>query len=212
VLNKDVYCFTREFLGSVKMDTNSWSFKACKEARIGIRPSNSGIRPYVCRSAGVTEERILDDRVFLECEERGGEELKPRVGVLVERREAIIFSSPIKAPANTKRIWEVSMVYCSAFPLPPPFPDGSLLFWFRDEEEEEDLSDLECTVTVVPSIIFNKPCWTPSPETSRPCVMMAGLASLSTSSKKMIPVSHKGMEWLDASKRRSMEDSMSVPM
>lgn len=76
----------------------------------------------------------------------------------------------------------------------------------------EERSDLALTVTVVPSIIFKRPCWTPSPETSRPCVMMAGLASLSTSSKKIIPVSHFEMECEEARRRRSMEDSMSVPM
>lgn len=34
-----------------------------------------------------------------------------------EMREEIIFSSPTKAPANTKRMFVVSMVYCSLFPL-----------------------------------------------------------------------------------------------
>jgi len=33
-----------------------------------------------------------------------------------ERREAIIFSKPTNAPAKTKRIFVVSIVYCSPFP------------------------------------------------------------------------------------------------
>lgn len=131
-----------------------------------------------------------------------------------DRREEIIFSNPTKAPANTKRMFVVSMVYCSLFPIwaccpasrPPrsnrPLPPSVL----------ELRSLFALTVTVVPSIILSKPCCTPSPDTSRPCVMMAGLASLSTSSKKIIPVSHFWMECEAASRSRSIEDSMSVPI
>ena len=134
-----------------------------------------------------------------------------------DNRAVMIFSSPMKAPANTKRICDVSMVYCSLLPgwdpTPPSRPERSMRSlprWFcSDFELRSDFAD---TVTVVPSIILRRPCWTPSPETSRPWVMMAGLASLSTSSKKMMPVSHFWMEWLEARSRRSMEDSMSVPM
>jgi len=127
----------------------------------------------------------------------------------------MIFSRPTNAPANTKRMFVVSMVYCSLLPIwpctasrpplsrrPPSLPPSLLLL----------RSLFAWTVTVVPSIILRRPCCTPSPETSRPCVMMAGFASLSTSSKKMMPVSHFWMECWAARRRRSMLDSMSVPM
>lgn len=93
----------------------------------------------------------------------------------------------MKAPANTKRIFEVSIVYCSllAGGLASRPPRSMLRF-----ELEAFLSDLAFTVTVVPSIILRRPCWTPSPDTSRPWVITAGLANLSISSKKIIPVSH----------------------
>ena len=115
-----------------------------------------------------------------------------------ERRFDTIFSRPTKAPANTKRMLVVSIVNCSLFPCGaldsrPPLSIRSL----RDEEDSSDLLLRSCfvfTVTVVPSIILRRPCCTPSPETSRPCVMIAGLASLSTSSKKIIPVSHLEIE------------------
>lgn len=130
-----------------------------------------------------------------------------------ERREEMMRSNPTNAPAKTKRMFVVSMVYCSLFPagLPPSRPPLSGLSPPLPSDFEL-LSCLAFTVTVVPSIIFKSPCWTPSPETSRPWVIMAGLASLSTSSKKIIPDSHFEMEWLEARRRRSMEDSMSVPM
>jgi len=132
--------------------------------------------------------------------------LKPR-DEPEERRLEIIFSRPTKAPAKTKRMLEVSMVYCSFLPVAEEgalsLPSGLVL---------ELRSALAFTVTVVPSIIFRRPCCTPSPETSRPWVITGGFASLSTSSKKIMPVSHLVIEWEEASRSRSMEDSMSVPM
>lgn len=147
----------------------------------------------------MTESRILGSFfVFFFVEGDLREAPKPR-DEPEEIRDEIIFSNPTKAPANTKRMLVVSMVYCSFLPLDaawdapesrPPLstPPREL------DSDFDDRSDLAFTVTVVPSIIFNRPCWTPSPETSRPCVMTAGLASLSTSSKKIIPVSHFEIE------------------
>jgi len=130
-----------------------------------------------------------------------------------ERRDEIIFSRPTKAPANTKSMLLVSIVYCSLLPA-----CWSRLRSMRSEPRPPEASDLEersdfvDTVTVVPSIIFKSPCWTPSPDTSRPCVITAGFASLSTSSKKIIPLSHLEMLCEEASSKRSMADSMSVPI
>lgn len=133
-----------------------------------------------------------------------------------ESRLVMIFSNPTNAPANTNRIFVVSMVYCSLLPgcCDASLPPRSILSPVREFACSDLLlrSDLALTVTVVPSIIFKRPCWTPSPDTSLPCVMTAGLASLSSSSKNMIPVSHFWISLLAASNNRSMEDSMSVPM
>lgn len=134
-----------------------------------------------------------------------------------DRRDVMIFSRPTNAPAKTNRMFDVSIVHCSLFPEWLPLdsrPPRSILSIPREFEDSvlEFRSGLELTVTVVPSIIFNRPCCTPSPLTSRPCVMTAGLASLSTSSKNMIPVSHFDTEFPAANSSRSMEDSISVPI
>lgn len=45
VSKRAVYCFTREFLGSVRMETSWGRLNGVRETVMGIRPRSSGMRP-----------------------------------------------------------------------------------------------------------------------------------------------------------------------
>ena len=82
---------------------------------------------------------------------------------------ATILSRPLKAPEPTNKIFVVSTSTVFSFLLFRLFFSGHL--------------------TMVPSTIFNIPCWTPSPPTSRSWWIPGTAPILSSSSRKIIPCS-----------------------
>jgi hypothetical protein len=55
ILNSSLYCFTRAFLGSVRILTNAFSSNSSKVTITGSLPTNSGIKPYFNRSSGCND-------------------------------------------------------------------------------------------------------------------------------------------------------------
>ncbi len=129
----------------------------------GRRPTNSGIKPKRNRSSGSTSAKTSPWR-----RASGERTSAPKPIAVPFPRPEIIFSKPANAPPTMKRIfvvstWRNSCCGC----LRPPWGG---------------------TDAIVPSIIFNSACWTPSPDTS---LVIEGLSDLrlilSTSSIYTIP-------------------------
>ena len=136
------YWRTRAFLGSVRMRTRSASSRSSTWVMMGMRPTNSGIRPNFTRSWGW---------IFSSSSPRGISFLEqtwaPKPMELPLMREPTILSSPTKAPPTMNRILLVSMRMNSCWGCLRP-PLGGML-------------------ASVPSMILSRACCTPSPDTSR---------------------------------------------
>ena len=142
ISNSRVYCLTRAFFGSDRIVTNDSLSRFVTEATTGRRPMNSGIRPNLIRSSGMTSAKWSRVSMSaLEC--TSAPKPMPRLPI----RSETIFSSPANAPATMNStlvvsIWMNSWCGC----LRPPCGG---------------------TLACVPSRIFSSACCTPSPETSR---------------------------------------------
>ena len=55
-----MYCFTKEFLGTVSISMSAFSSKSSNEASIGNLPINSGISPNFNKSSGSTPDNISE--------------------------------------------------------------------------------------------------------------------------------------------------------
>ena len=153
-----LYCFKRAFFGFVRISTSaSWS-RSPNVAKTGSLPINSGIKPYLIRSSGSTSRRISPA-----IRPSGSLTSAPKPIEDPCFLSEIILSSPEKAPPQINKIFDVSTCKNSCCGCLRP-PCGG-------------------TEAIVPSIIFNNACCTPSPETSR---VIEGLSDflliLSTSS------------------------------
>ena len=134
------YCFTNAFFGFVKISTKSSLLNGSNAAVIGRRPINSGISPNFCKSSGIINCIKLSwlDKFLFE---------DPNPMIFAPRRSFTIVSIPSNAPPTINRIFVVSIwmsSWCGC--LRPPWGG---------------------TDATVPSKIFSKACWTPSPLTSR---------------------------------------------
>ena len=57
ISNSRVYCLTSAFFGSERILTNDSLSRFVTDATTGSRPMNSGIRPNLIRSSGMTSEK-----------------------------------------------------------------------------------------------------------------------------------------------------------
>ena len=137
-----VYCLTSAFFGSTRMRTRSSSDSSFSDVMTGMRPTNSGIMPYLFKSSGSTFFRSSASDSFLEA---GSSLAKPRD--VVPTRWATMSARPTKAPPRMNRMFVVSMGMSSCWGcLRPPWGG---------------------TLASQPSTILRSACWTPSPDTSR---------------------------------------------
>ncbi len=143
ILKRYWYWRVNAFLGSVRICISASSSSSSSVAITGRRPINSGIKPNLTRSAGSTWRN--SSASFLVSSLLFTSAVKPIPPF--SWRCCTIFSNPEKAPPQINRTFEVStwINSCCGCLRPP---------W----------GGIEATV---PSIIFSKACWTPSPETSR---------------------------------------------
>ena len=136
------YCLVSEFFGSFRILISAFSSSASRVTTTGTRPINSGIRPNLIKSSGITSFRISP--TFLSSLT---ETSAPKPMDLVSCLDSMIFSIPSKAPPQINRIFVVSIWRNSWWGcLRPPWGG---------------------TLATVPSRIFRSACCTPSPETSR---------------------------------------------
>jgi hypothetical protein len=126
------------------------SSRSSRVATTGSRPTNSGIRPYFKRSPDSTSRKISPVP-----RSSGAITLAPKPIELDRPRAEMIFSSPLKAPPHTNRIFVVSTCRNSCCGCLRP-PCGG-------------------TEAMVPSMILSSACCTPSPDTSR---VIDGLSDL----------------------------------
>ena len=149
------YCFTKAFFGSVKIRTKSSFVNLSSAAITGKRPINSGINPNFKRSSVVTsakETSLFSLSSGIICcmmlsSSFKAELVLPKPIVFSPKRFLTMVSIPSNAPPAMKRTFVVSIwinSWCGC--LRPPCGG---------------------TLATVPSRIFSKACWTPSPETSR---------------------------------------------
>ncbi len=137
------------FLGSIRTRTRSSAVNGDSVTMTGRRPMNSGIRPNLSRSSGISRSIILA---------RSALDIAPSEPNPIERlptRSSTIFSRPSNAPPQMNRMFVVSIwmkSWCGC--LRPPCGG---------------------TLATVPSRILSSACWTPSPETSR---VIDGLSAL----------------------------------
>ena len=136
------YCFTIALFGSVKMRINASLSSRSSVTVTGSLPISSGISPNFTRSCGSTSCKSTS--ISYSCFSAISA-LKPID--FLSRRVSIILSIPSNAPPHIKRIFVVSIWISSWWGCFLP-PCGG-------------------TDATVPSMIFNKACCTPSPETSR---------------------------------------------
>ena len=140
--NSLLYCLVSEFFGSFKIFINDFSSKSSSVVTIGILPTNSGIKPYLIKSSGssflIKSETLLSSLLTT---------LAPKPIEVSLPLASITLSSPANAPPQINSMFVVSTCKNSCWGCFLP-PCGG-------------------TLATVPSIIFNRACWTPSPETSR---------------------------------------------
>ena len=158
------YCRTREFFGSVMMRTRSSSPSGKRLLNTGSRPTSSGIKPNSRTSSTVTSARS-SRRSFSVC---SGSSVWPKPIMRRPLRLATMSSRPTNVPPQMNRMFVVSIwMYCCSGCLRPPCGG---------------------TLATVPSSIFSKACWTPSPETSRVIdTLLVVLPILSISSMNSMP-------------------------
>ena len=139
--NNFLYCLINAFFGSVKILSNAFSSRKSSETVTGTLPINSGIKPNLVRSSGIT---CLNNSSSLLSVFSIIWELNP-IEPLSNLR-SIIFPRPSKAPPHINKILVVSIGISSCWGcfLPP---------WGG-------------TLASVPSNILSNACCTPSPETS----------------------------------------------
>ncbi len=140
--NRRWYCFTRALRGSTRIWSSASRSRLCTEVSTGRRPMNSGIIPNFTRSSGMTSWNW--SLAWISRLERI---VAPKPMPLAPARDSMIFSRPENAPPTMNRTFVVSIwmnSWCGCFRP----PCGG-------------------TEAVVPSRIFSRACWTPSPETSR---------------------------------------------
>mmetsp|Transcript_24015 Transcript_24015/g.70786 ORF Transcript_24015/g.70786 Transcript_24015/m.70786 type:complete len:202 (-) Transcript_24015:321-926(-) len=154
------YCLSSAERGRLSTCTSSFSPREWSLASTGNLPRNSGRKPKETRSSTVGCSRST-------CAARAAESGRaaaPNPICLTARRSSITLSRPLKAPPQMNRMLVVSTcTYSLRGFLRPPFSG---------------------TFTTEPSSILSRPCWTPSPDTSRkPDPAVARRAILSTSSR-----------------------------
>ena len=140
--NSLVYCFTSAFFGWDRICTSESLSRLVTDATTGRRPMNSGIRPNLIRSSGMTSAKWSWVSISaLECTSA------PNPSPRLPTRSETIFSRPANAPATMNSTLVVSIWINSWWGCLRP-PCGGTEAW-------------------VPSRIFSSACCTPSPETSR---------------------------------------------
>ena len=99
-----LYCFTREFFGSIRICINASSLSSSNVANTGRRPTNSGIKPNLIKSSGSTlfKTRLASFAIFL------GLTSAPKPMPLLSERSLMIFSNPSNAPPQMNRMLLVS--------------------------------------------------------------------------------------------------------
>ena len=102
-LNNSLYCFIKEFFGSVKIFIKEASSRSSKVAVIGNRPMNSGIKPYFNKSSG-SKFFIISPTFFLSKLLTSAPNPIDVALFLLE----IILSRPAKAPPQINNILVVS--------------------------------------------------------------------------------------------------------
>ena len=136
------YCFTREFLGSVRICTICSRPRDRSVVITGRRPTSSGMMPNFSRSWGwISLSSWPTSRSFLLWISA------PKPMERLSRRLSMILSMPSKAPPQMNRMFFVSIWMNSWWGCFRP-PWGG-------------------TLATVPSRIFSRACCTPSPDTSR---------------------------------------------
>src|SRR6478752_2845683 len=129
------------FFGSTRTRLRSSTVSGESVTITGSRPMNSGIRPNLSRSSGISFSMIFARSTLV---------IVPSAPKPIERlptRSSTIFSSPSKAPPQMNSTFVVSIWMKSWWGcLRPPWGG---------------------TLATVPSRILSSACWTPSPETSR---------------------------------------------
>ena len=165
ISNNFWYCFINEFFGSFNICTNACLSNSCSVATIGNLPINSGINPNFNKSCGnssLNTSYLLISFVLSIFE--------PKPIDFLPVLSFMIFSNPSNAPPQIINIFSVLICINSWFGCFLP-PCGG-------------------TDAIVPSIIFNNACCTPSPLTS---LVIDGfsdfLVILSISSIYIIPFS-----------------------
>ena len=163
ISNKVWYCLTKAFFGLVKIVTKASTSRSVRVAITGNLPTNSGINPNFNKSSGSTSWKRSP--IF---RSSGSWTSAPKPIADPRPLLEITLSRPANAPPQIKRMFVVSTCKnscCGCFR--PPWGG---------------------TDATVPSIIFNKACWTPSPDTS---LVIDGLSDLrlilSTSSIYTMP-------------------------
>ena len=98
------YCLVSEFFGSFRIRISAFSSSPSRVTTIGTRPINSGIRPYLIKSSGITSFRTSPMfRSFFTATSA------PNPIDLVSLRASMVFSIPSKAPPQINRILVVSI-------------------------------------------------------------------------------------------------------